>query len=408
MLASLLIVFREVLEAGLIVGVVLAATEGVPGRLRWIAGGIVAGLAGAALLAAFAGQISALLDGNGQEAFTASVLVVAVVMLAWHTVTMAAHGRAMTQSLRGLGRSVTAGEASLMTMAVVVAVACLREGAEVVLFLYGVALSNHDGARSMLMGVAGGLLGGAGVAWVIFRGLLSIPTRHLFAVINALLTLLAAGMAGQAAAILAGIGLVPSLGDQAWDTSRSCGTTDSGAGLEGSGRLFGSPAGHPDRRVRGHARSLHGCHPLGRQRAADEQRRCRLARRDNMRSMIIGGALGLALTGQVQAREFYIGGPVHQHDMEIVANYLVGHRDGADVGRHGARRERHPRRSGRACHRRECARLPGWGLDSLFDDLLFPGEGRQRLEKRGHAAGDDRQGRPALCLECRDERAGHL
>ena len=36
MLASLLIVFREVLEAGLIVGIVFAATEGIPSRTRWI------------------------------------------------------------------------------------------------------------------------------------------------------------------------------------------------------------------------------------------------------------------------------------------------------------------------------------------------------------------------------------
>ncbi|MDR3531476.1 MAG: iron permease, partial [Rhodopila sp.] len=37
MLVSLLIVFREAMEAGLIVGIVLAATQGVAGRGRWIA-----------------------------------------------------------------------------------------------------------------------------------------------------------------------------------------------------------------------------------------------------------------------------------------------------------------------------------------------------------------------------------
>jgi len=58
MLAAALIVFREVLEAGLIVGVVLAATEGVAGRARWIAGGIAAGVAGAGLVAVFAQQLS--------------------------------------------------------------------------------------------------------------------------------------------------------------------------------------------------------------------------------------------------------------------------------------------------------------------------------------------------------------
>jgi len=140
-------------------------------------------------------------------------------MLAWHNMTMAAHGRALARDVRTLGRSLTAGEASMWTMAIVVAVAFLREGAEVVLFLYGVALSNRDGAGPMMAGIAGGVLGGAGVVFVIFRGLLVIPARHLIAVINGLLAALAAGMAGQAAAILASVALVPTFGDQAWDTS---------------------------------------------------------------------------------------------------------------------------------------------------------------------------------------------
>ena len=56
MLASLIIVFREVFEAGLIVGIVLAATKGIAGRAAWIAGGIGAGVLGAALLAAVRGR----------------------------------------------------------------------------------------------------------------------------------------------------------------------------------------------------------------------------------------------------------------------------------------------------------------------------------------------------------------
>jgi high-affinity iron transporter len=37
MLATLVIVFREVIEAGLVIGIVLAATKGVPGRGWWVA-----------------------------------------------------------------------------------------------------------------------------------------------------------------------------------------------------------------------------------------------------------------------------------------------------------------------------------------------------------------------------------
>src|ERR1700680_253418 len=54
MLATALIVFREVLEAALIIGIVLAASQGVKRRATWVAAGIGAGVAGSIVVAAFA------------------------------------------------------------------------------------------------------------------------------------------------------------------------------------------------------------------------------------------------------------------------------------------------------------------------------------------------------------------
>jgi uncharacterized protein involved in high-affinity Fe2+ transport len=36
------------------------------------------------------------------------------------------------------------------------------------------------------------------------------------------------------------------------------------------------------------------------------------------------GWVALGCTHPAAAKEYFVGGPVHQHDMEIVANYLVG------------------------------------------------------------------------------------
>jgi high-affinity iron transporter len=219
MLAAALIVFREVLEAGLILGIVLAATEGIRGRGRWVAGAIVAGLVGAAVVAAFAQQLANAFAGGGQDVFNAAILIAAVGMLGWHTVWMSRHARELTAEMKALGGAVAAGERTLFALAVVVAIAILREGSEVVLFLYGIAASGGEQPVQML---AGGLLGvalGAGCAVLLYRGLLAIPTRRLFSVTNALVALLAAGMAGQAAALLARANLIPALGDQVWDTS---------------------------------------------------------------------------------------------------------------------------------------------------------------------------------------------
>jgi high-affinity iron transporter len=212
-------VFREVFEAGLIVGIVLAATQGIAGRAAWIAGGIGAGVVGASVLAVFAGALENAFAGNGQELFNAAILIAAVLMLSWHQLWMAHHGRQMAGEMKALGRDVAAGNRSLFAMALVVGVAVLREGAEVVLFLYGIAASGHEGWSALMLGGALGVVLGGVVSYLMYRSLIAIPVAKLFAVTGWLIALLAAGMAGQAAAILAGADLIPAWGYQLWDTS---------------------------------------------------------------------------------------------------------------------------------------------------------------------------------------------
>ena len=219
MLVSLILVFREAMEAGLIVGIVLAATEGVRARGRWVAGGVAVGVAGAGLVAGFAAALSDAFDGAGQEVFTAAILGFAVLMLGWHILWMAQHGRQMAAELRTAGQQVRLGQRSLAALAAVVAVAVLREGAELVLFLYGLVVSSHDSAPSLVLGGVAGLLLAGALSWLLYRGLVSVPLHRLFSVTNALIALLAAGMAGQAAAVLHSADLLPGWGEQIWDTS---------------------------------------------------------------------------------------------------------------------------------------------------------------------------------------------
>ncbi len=219
MLASLVIVFREVLEAGLIVGIVLAATQGIVGRGRWLAGGIGAGVLGAAVIALFAGALQSAFAGAGQEVFNACILIAAVLMLGWHQIWMASHGRQMAGEMKAMGRDVALGRRSLFAMALVVGVAVVREGAEVVLFLYGIAASGKEGWAALMLGGALGIGLGALVSFLLYRGLVAIPVSRLFTVTGWLVALLAAGMAGQAAAVLAGADIIPAWGYQVWDSS---------------------------------------------------------------------------------------------------------------------------------------------------------------------------------------------
>jgi high-affinity iron transporter len=218
MLGALIIVFREMLEAGLIVGIVLAATQGVAGRGRWIAIGIGGGLAGAAIVAAFAGAISEAFQGSGQELFNACVLAIAVVMLMWHNAWMARHGREIAAEMRSIGVAVSEGARPLTALAVVVGLAVLREGSEVVLFLYGIVASGTSMGSVFLGGVLG-IACGAAFSALTYYGLLAIPQRYIFAVTSWLIALLAAGMAAQAVQFLNNGGLLTAFDNTMWDTS---------------------------------------------------------------------------------------------------------------------------------------------------------------------------------------------
>lgn len=170
MLSTALIVFREVLEAALVVSIVMAATKGVPRRGWWVGGGLVGGVIGAGLIAAFADVISQWASGMGQEVFNAGVMFVATLMLAWHCIWMSSHGREMALHMGEVGRAVAAGSRPLTGLAIVVGVAVLREGSEAVLFLYGIAAGDPGQTPQMIVGGLLGVLGGAGLGYAMYAG----------------------------------------------------------------------------------------------------------------------------------------------------------------------------------------------------------------------------------------------
>jgi high-affinity iron transporter len=218
-IGALIIVLREVIEAGLIVGIVLAVTKTMPGRMRYIWGGVGAGLLGAGIVAVFAGRLSNAFEGVGQELFNAGILALAVVMLTWHNVWMARHGRELSAELRRVGGEVSSGSRSLIALSIVVGVAILREGSEVVLFLYGVVIASHDTGASLLIGGAAGLFLGVAICMLTYTGLLIIPPRHLFKVTSLLIAFMAAGMAAQSIAFLEQADIATGLGRTLWNTS---------------------------------------------------------------------------------------------------------------------------------------------------------------------------------------------
>jgi len=219
MLGSAIIVFRETLEAALLIGILAAATRGLDGRNRWLSVGVVSGLAGALIVAGLTERIAALAEGTGQELFNAAILGIAVLMLGWHNTWMARHGREMAARAKAIGQSIQSGQREMSALAILIALAVLREGSETALFLYGLAVDADSSRVALLSGGIFGLVGGGAVGWMLYAGLARIPVRHFFTVTGALILLLAAGMAGQMARFLVQSDVIQPLATPLWDSS---------------------------------------------------------------------------------------------------------------------------------------------------------------------------------------------
>jgi high-affinity iron transporter len=219
MFGSALIIFRETLEAALVIGIIAAATRGVSHRTLWLIIGVTCGVIGSFIVAALTDTIADFAEGSGQELFNAAVLAIAVVMIAWHNIWMSTHGAELARDAKRIGSEVKDGQRELSAIAILVALTVLREGAESVLFLHVMATGGNTSWVSMLTGGALGLLAGALVGTFMFIGLMRIPLRWFFSVTGTLLLLLAAGLASQMAKMLIQADWIPPLVSPLWDSS---------------------------------------------------------------------------------------------------------------------------------------------------------------------------------------------
>ena len=218
MFATAVILFREVLEASLIIAIVLGASRGIHQRGRWVLAGVGIGLLGASLVALLATMASEYFSGDGQALLNASILLAAVVMLTWHNVWMAAHARELRAELTAVGSDVQAGSKPLMALTVITALAVMREGSETVLFVWAIAAGGGE-VVEMTVGAAVGVAAGVLAGSLLYLGLLRIPVRHFFSVTSWMILFIAAGLSAQAAGFLNQAGLLPALGNSIWNTS---------------------------------------------------------------------------------------------------------------------------------------------------------------------------------------------
>ena len=219
MLNALIIVWRESLEAMLVIGVLLSwiARQPDPGVLKrglWSGAAAGVGLALGLGYATFALQSE--FAGVALERFQLAMVLAAAGLILQMVLWMHRHGRHMKRELE----TRAAASSGVVGIAAITALAVAREGAETAIFLYGLGLEASGGALATLLGAAlAGFLLAATTAWLVARGARTLNYRTLFRVSEILLLLIANALLANGIDRMIAMEWLPPLLDPVWDIS---------------------------------------------------------------------------------------------------------------------------------------------------------------------------------------------
>jgi high-affinity iron transporter len=238
MLNAFIIVWRESLEAMLVIGVLLSwiARQPRPARLRgglWL--GAAAGVALALGLGAATFAVQSELGGESLEIFQLALVLLAASLIVQMVLWMRRHGRDMKHALEGRASA----QAGAWRLAGITALAVAREGAETVVFLYGLGMERQGNAlAALLAAAAGGFVAAGATAWLTARGARLLSYRRLFQISEILLLLIAHALLLNGMDRMIALGWMPALIDPVWDLSGLL------ADGQGPGRLLADFTGY--------------------------------------------------------------------------------------------------------------------------------------------------------------------
>ena len=215
MLANFLIGLREGLEAGLIVGILVAYLNKLDRRdilpRLWM------GIAAAIALSLGVGAILTWgpygLSFQAQEILGGGLSILAVGLVTWMIFWMAGNARSLRAELHSKLDAAIAGTG--MSIVVVGFVSVAREGVETALFVWASVNSSSNAVVGTLSAVVG-ILAAAIVAYLIYRGLVRINFARFFAWTGSFLIIVAAGVLSYGIGDLQEASVIPGWGQAAY------------------------------------------------------------------------------------------------------------------------------------------------------------------------------------------------
>jgi high-affinity iron transporter len=213
------VVFRESLEIFLIFGIVLAATNNLASRHKFIVSGVIMGILGSLLLAHFASSISESFDGSGQELFNIALLSLTIVMIFLTVVWMRDRSTKIKSDFKNLEEQNISNFRAQASLTFMVAALFFREGSEIALFLTSILAVNNFSLYEALLSLSLGLSFGIASGCLIYFGIFQMAGKHIFKITSSLLILIAAGLSAEVANLISSADLTQFGSQIFWDSA---------------------------------------------------------------------------------------------------------------------------------------------------------------------------------------------
>ncbi len=217
MLASLIIALREGLEASLIVGIVFGFLRktGQSSQARYAWYGVITAVLVSVAVALGIQAVGAELEGQAEQIFEGTMMLIAVGLLTWMIFWMRYHSRTLKSNLESeLQTAMTSGNPRALFAVTFFAV--VREGIETALFISAVALTAADGGT--LLGTLLGLMASVIIGYAIYASTTRLNLSQFFNVTSFLLLLFAAGLLAHGIHEFQEAGLLFTLNEHLWNT----------------------------------------------------------------------------------------------------------------------------------------------------------------------------------------------
>ena len=213
-MAELIIVFREVLEASLIIGILYTflkqtnQEESIVKLWQGVLVALVVSIIGSFVFQQFAGGF----QGQAEKLFEGVVMIVAASVLGTVIVWMAKN-KNIAEDLKGKAEQALSSNKVGLGIFLLAFISVFREGIETILFLYGVMMK--QGGLSISLSLLGAGMG-ISVGYLIFVQGKKVPLKTFFNVSSILLIFVAAGMFAYGIHELESAGVIPDYG-RIWD-----------------------------------------------------------------------------------------------------------------------------------------------------------------------------------------------